>query len=389
VPGVESTTFNLGHFNIWPLPLDPSSHIGGPPDWGRAGVAPGTDFPALGSYDLSPTELFALAPAGSVMQANHFNSPTLGYFHLAGVDTAMDPPQSFSDPARIRQDPAIVNLYDDNFTALELWIEGSRSQAALFEEANLGDWFNLINQGRIKTGTADSDTHSTALVQAGGPRNYVASSVDDPAAIDSAVLAESVNAGRVVGSNGPFVRISVEGDGGELAGLDLGLPRLVTATATPTLHLNIQSPEWAEFDTIDIYINTQPVAVPDSNFLGVEVPRYNVVPSITLIAGVDFDVERVVVDETYDAARLEANVDLPLPVDGDTWVVVVVKGTDGVSRPLWPMSPQDLDEETNTTLDDLTDGNLGEGGVLALAFTNPLFIDADGDGLFGLQALSQ
>jgi hypothetical protein len=174
VPGVETTTFNLGHFNIWPLTPDPTSHIGGPPDWGRAGVAPGMDFPSLGSYDLSPTELFALAPEGSVIQANHFNSSSLGYFHLAGIDTAMDPPQSFSDPTRIRQNPANTNLYDDGLTALELWIDGSRSQAELFEAANLGDWFNLLNQGRIKTGTADSDTHST-VSSAGGPRNYVAS----------------------------------------------------------------------------------------------------------------------------------------------------------------------------------------------------------------------
>lgn len=383
VPGVETTTFNLGHFNMWPLELDPTSHIGGPPDWGRAGVAPGMDFPSLGSYDLSPGELFALAPAGAVVQANHFNSQNLGYFHLAGIDTAMNPPQSFSDPTRIRQNPALPNLYDDGLTALELWIDSSRGQAAVFEEANLGDWFNLLNQGRIKTGTADSDTHTTAIIQAGGPRNYVASTVDDPPSMTPAALAESVNAGNVVGSNGPFIRITLEGDGGELAGLEVGLPHVVTATSTATLHLNIQSPAWAEFDTIDVYVNTQPTPVPDSNHLGATVPRYNVAPTLTLNAGADFEVESVVVnDAVAGAERLETNVDLPLTVDGDAWVVVVVKGSDGVSRPLWPMNPQDLDTESNTTLDQLTDGNLGESGVLALAFTNPLFIDADVNGQF-------
>jgi hypothetical protein len=383
VPGVEVTTFNLGHFNIWPLEPDPTSHIGGPPDWGRAGVAAGTDFPSLGSYDLSPAELFALGPEGSVVQANHFNSANLGYFHLAGIDTAMNPPQSFSDPTRIRQNPAMANLYDDGLTALELWIEATRGQAALFEQANLGDWFNLLNQGRVKAGTANSDTHSTAAVQAGGPRNYVASAVDDPQSLTASVLAESVNAGRVVGSNGPFVRITLEGDDGELAGLELGLPHVVTATSAATLHLHIQSPAWAEFDRIDVYTNTQPVPVADSNHLGVEVPRYNVVPAFSLNAGVDFEVERLAVDEGIAGAeRLEASIDVPLEVDGDAWVVVVVKGSDGVSRPLWPMNPHDLDAESNTTLDQLTDGNLGESGVLALAFTNPLFIDADGNGQF-------
>ena len=60
----------------------------------------------------------------------------------------------------------------------------------------------------------------------------------------------------------------------------------------------------------------------------------------------------------------------------------MVRGTDGVSKPIWPMNPQDLTAASNTTLDQLLDGNLGEGGVTALAYTNPLFIDVDGNGQF-------
>ena len=67
-------------------------------------------------------------------------------------------------------------------------------------------------------------------------------------------------------------------------------------------------------------------------------------------------------------------------VSEDSWLVAVVHGTDGVSIPLFPAVPEDLDEASNTTLDELTDDNLGEGGVLAFAFTNPLFLDVNGDG---------
>ena len=42
--------------------------------------------------------------------------------------------------------------------------------------------------------------------------------------------------------------------------------------------------------------------------------------------------------------------------------------------------PEDLDASSNETLADLTDDNLDEGGILAYAFTNPLFFDVDGDG---------
>ena len=77
---------------------------------------------------------------------------------------------------------------------------------------------------------------------------------------------------------------------------------------------------------------------------------------------------------------------LPVTVSQDTWVVVVARGTDGVSKPLFPMEPQDLQESGNTTLDDLTDNgsnlpwNLNEKGAMALAYSNPLFFD-NGDGL--------
>jgi hypothetical protein len=113
------------------------------------------------------------------------------------------------------------------------------------------------------------------------------------------------------------------------------------------------------------------------------VPRYAVAPLRTLVAGGDFDVRTEAVNLGGAAAtRLEADVEIPLTVTRDTWVVLLVKGTDGVSRPLWPLNPKDLDEDSNRDLDDLTDGNLGEGGNLALAFTNPLFVDVDGNGEF-------
>ena len=78
---------------------------------------PGEDFPSLGSYDLSPAELFdttrsRIAPGSGdgVIQVNHINSPTFGYFHLAGIDTAMDPPQSFTDPALVRRPHSTNNI---------------------------------------------------------------------------------------------------------------------------------------------------------------------------------------------------------------------------------------------------------------------------------------
>jgi len=205
-----------------------------------------------------------------------------------------------------------------------------------------------------------------------------------PSELDDATLAQSVRDGRVVGTNAPFVRVTIEGDGGATAGLALGESRLVAATSgSATLRIDVESPEWAEFDTVEVFTNTVPTAVPDENFNGAMVPSYAVAPDITLHAGTDFTVDHEVVDDNIPGAtRLRAAIEVPLSVSRDTWVVALVKGTDGVSPPLWPMNPQDLDQASNQTLDDLTDGNLGEGGNPALAYTNALFIDFDGNGQF-------
>lgn len=387
--GEEITTFNYGHFNAYPLSREADEVAGGAIDWGRAGVPPGMDYPSFGSYDLSPAELFEtaksrleLGPDNGVVQVNHINSSTLGFFQITGVDTALDPPQSSVDPALIRQDPSLTNLYDDAYTALELWIEAGRDQTQLLLDANLGDWFNLLNQGRIKSAIADSDTHHTAIIQAGGPRTYVASSTDLPSEIDPGEHALNINEGKLIATNGPFVDFRLLGDGDAVAGLGVGESNLVTATSgNAILEVHVRSPEWAEYDTIEVYANTVPVPVEDEGPHGITVPRYSVAPAMVLTAGTDFTVNtrRTM---GLPATSLFTNVNIPISVDRDTWVVVLVKGTDGVSRPLWPMNPQDLDQESNQTLDDLTDGNLGEGGNPALAFTNPLFIDFDGNGQF-------
>jgi hypothetical protein len=50
---------------------------------------------------------------------------------------------------------------------------------------------------------------------------------------------------------------------------------------------------------------------------------------------------------------------------------------------MFPVYPADLDETSNATLADLLDGNRGEDGVMALGFTNALYLDLDGGGFQG------
>ena len=422
----EITYFDSGHFGAYPfdpanLP-DPTSHTGGALDWGDSTAPVGMGYPSDGSYDLSPNDMALLAKGppfnAVVVQANHFNSGTLGYMRIHGIDTTTVPPQSSVDPSKIRLDPSITNTWTDELTALELWIENSRPQAALAVGENLGDWFNLLNnwssapghQLLRKTATFDSDTHSTTIVQAGGPRNMIADASGSIAAINPVTVANHINDGRNIGTNGPFLQVSIVGDSGATATHALGSPLLVPATlGTAAIHVDVASPDWAEFDQIQIFVNNVPSCTTTSpNFVGSTKKLCPPVADYTLNKGTDFTVTSVPVN---GSTRLEAHVvktltggSLPA---GDAWVVVIVKGTDGVSKPLFPMAPPSIFRKAcaldpcrgcttagdcapffgscndqNLTTADLADGNLGQCGITSLAIANPLFIDRDGDGFY-------
>src|SRR5207247_2271062 len=162
--------------------------------------------------------------------------------------------------------------------------------------------FNSTNPNLRKTATFDSDSHSTTVVQAGGPRNMVASATDNPALIDPSAEADNLNDGRNIGTNGPFMTVTITG-----------------SAAPPATH---------------------------------------------------------------------AGVSQALTTSQDSWVVGYVNGTDGASKPLFPMAPQSMFKKactadhchscnndgdctfvggtctiTNQTLAELTDTNLGQCGV--------------------------
>jgi len=385
--GQEITPQDYGHYNAWPLTLDPARRSNGALDWAREAL-PGQDYRTLGAYCLSPGEIYELAyadPGEEVVQINHFNSGGGAGLNLLEIDTGFVPPISGVDPAPYRLDPFITNLFSPDFDGLELLIGNDRSQIDTFFRENLGDWFNLMNQGLVYVGTSDSDTHHRNMAQAGTFRNFIASSTDSPELIDEDEMTRSVKEGRTVGGYSPFLRATVHAEStGQTGGLALGLPTIISTTdGNATLHLEMQSPVWVEFDTVQLYINNVPVPYDDADD-AFATPQYRASPDVVLTAGVDFTVTEVNDHPGIPGARHnEAEVDYALgPLAQDTWVVALVRGTDGISMPLFPVVPNDITPESNPTLSDLLDGNLGEAGILSLSFTNPLFIDVDGNGVY-------
>jgi hypothetical protein len=384
-PSAEITTFDYGHYNSWPVTVDPNQVNGGSVDWGRAGIEPGKDFPSLGSYGLTPAEIFAAAhadPRPNLIQINHIDS----FFNSTGldVDTAendVGPPTSHAPGATRRLDPSITNYFDTGFDALELW-NGSQS---IFLGENIGDWFNMLNQGILRTGVADSDTHERRT-DGGAVRTWVASSVSAPGGLgaEADTLAAHIVAGKAIGTNSLFFTPHLTAAStGETAGLGVDDATIVRTTdGAATLTVDVRSPLWAEFDRIELYMNNAPQRWDHDGNPATRL-RYRVIPDLTLAAGSNFTIDRVDdVPGLAGAGHLAAQVTIPIAgLVEDTWIVVLVRGTPGVSRPIWPVLPGGIAHDgNNTTLAGLVDGNLGEGGEPVLAFSNPLYVDVDGGG---------
>jgi hypothetical protein len=397
--GEEITSFDYGHWNAYPLLIDPDSpHAtysadgstqlsGGSTDWAQA-APPGQDFPAYGALNATPAEVLALATAGALstpdttIQINHISS----HFQPLKIDTSLVPPRDLmtdQDRAnrRLPDTSAVPNLFQ-HFPALELWNGNARSHQAEFLVQRIGIWMNHLNQGLRTTFIADTDSHTFTNLNTAGARTWTASPTDDPAAIDGADVAASVVAGRAVGGQGVFVqtRLLATDGSGDVAELGLGNATTMTdANGDVELEIRVQSPAWARWDRVEIYANAA-TATAGSPYL------FGATPTQVLDEGDcnpattgdgDFDVTVTpAIGGVPGADRLSAT--LMVPFNGlatPTWFVVVVKGTDGQCPPMFPIYTDDITQGTNTTLAQLVDGNVGEGGVMALGATNALYFE--------------
>ena len=124
---------------------------------------------------------------------------------------------------------------------------------------SVDDWFQMLNRGVRRTFIGNSDTHGMYDVEAGLPRNYVKSSTDVPTAISSEEVAVAVKAGQTFATYGPFVEVTVNGEG-------LGQKVIVNCLEKPPkkcqvakdavkLKLRVQSPLWFDVDRLEIYRN--------------------------------------------------------------------------------------------------------------------------------------
>jgi hypothetical protein len=320
VSGVELTGMahtekiprTMGHSNVFPVTADERLFEGGtlPHENRRLGEV-------IEEYKQRYPDL--------VFQLNHpriHGEPNddIYFFDHLSINKRFDSSLPLDNPqnSSLIEKLAGSDYRDIDFDAMEL-MNGQEMNA--YEQVR-NDWFALLKQGYRKTGTADSDSHTSGEVVA-LPRNYIqmgsahmdnahgdsiAANHDTIATFDKTVLAKAVLHGAVFGTTGPLLDVHLD---------DKNMGETFTGKHA-TLVVTASSADWVTVDKLIVYVNGA-------------------------------------VAKEQAIARNQ-RVEIPLVFDKDSFVVVEVSGAASADyKAVYPkFSP--------------------------FAFSNPVFVDADGDG---------
>jgi hypothetical protein len=375
--GLEVTTFEMGHFNGFPLRHDSASVRGGDVVWG--GETPKAIFDQLRALGQN-------GPDETIIQVNHPRWDFLGYFNVFNID------QDSGDPtirdglrgvfAPFSEEFDLANFSYD-FDAVEI-INGKRLDLIRTYRApdplppppivdpppapgdilrdNFGqpafpgaveDWFTMLNRGARWTAVGNSDSHRGLGHEPGYPRTFVwvGQGKDQPGRFDTKDFVAGMKSQRAFFTNGPVIDFEIDGQ---------PIGSVVTDTdGTVEMTIRVQSADWVDIDTIRVWSNGAMVA------------------EIAVPSGEDDDF-------TTTTSTV---------INADAWFVIEAVGDNSlfpVVPPLEfePLSPAAVIGALSAGLD-LSGldpyGNLRPNRtfvVTPIAFTNPIWVDRDGNGMF-------
>ena len=207
-----------------------------------------------------------------------------------------------------------------DFDAIEI-LNGYQDTNRRTIDRVMTDWFALLDRGHLVTATGNSDTHHLNYNLGGYPRNYVLVDNDDPAVVTGVDVAKAIKAHHSFFTTGPFVDFTVGSTGiGDLAPAPGG-----KATATIT----VRAAPWISVSRVMIYVAGKVVKTWTVDTKSEKVDRFH---------------------QTFDLA-----------VPNDTYAVVRVEG--------------------DTSLSPVVGGGK-DVTVHPFALTNPIFLDANGNGKY-------
>jgi hypothetical protein len=300
----------VNHQNAFPLVHKPRTQDGGAP---VTDVDPVIQVERLAFWDNKSDKL---------VQMNHPNLPQiLGDRNEDGQpDAGFERMFGFVDVIEVHPPQGI-------FAPPPKGADGKLERNPIFH------WMQMLNLGYRQTGVINTDSHYNHH-ESGFYRNFIKSTTDDPAKIDTMEMVHMSERGHLIVSTGPF--LSVEATAATADGKTLkAIPgdSLVATDGEVQLAVKVQCPNWFDVNRVQVFLNGR--APKDLNFTRRDSPaRFS--------------------DNTV---RFAATV--PVKVAADTHLIVATIGEELGLGPV--MGPN-------------------HGKLPPVAVSNPIWIDVDGKG---------
>jgi hypothetical protein len=355
-----------------PTPIFPQAfghHIAYPlleqPQMPRNG-APYTEYvPAATFYDRAR----AMNPnVQEVIQLNHPRSGVAG-LTLIGLLNILKFNPTQPPPLLLTTTSQLSSTRNIDFDAMELYNGNSVGE---YQQVR-NDWFSLLDQGFTKTATAVSDSHRAVVETPGFPCSYVATPTDDPSMVTDSMITTSVLAHNVVGTSGPFIRFDINGK---------PMGSLITKkTGKVTLNISVSAPAWVPVDEVRVLANGNVIMTFDANS---KIPVTPAPADPTSDQGVErFKASIKVTPKKDTYYTVEAGIKLPDALDLNGDGVIDTGDTNGDGT---------IDSKDNGLVQPPSPPIYAAiaPGFTPIAFTNPIFIDRNGNGKFdppGLKVL--
>lgn len=359
----------IGHWNAWPLPFDPEAPWHGAP-WDEL-VQPGQLFDRY--VDAGWSE------AHGVLQLNHPVGGAqlgrdFGWVSALEMDLTRPPGMGEGGNALFDEVPEGSAFSNADYHVQEV-MNGTANLTYLQYRAF---WHYLLDHGYLRGGTANSDSHTLTENVMGVPRTLVTTPTT-VADFDTDAFDRAVREGRMVGTNGPVITVSVPGADGKPHG-PLLLP--FAPDEAGALRVTVTAAPWVPVDEVRVVVNSEVVATLEVDAL----PFAATLPLADLLPP-QGDAWLVV----EAGAPLVPNADLDcdgIPDTGDNnadgridWRDVAELDEEpeepcvDVSGPLTEPPPPERDTPLWTY-------QLVVPGGYPSAFTNPLIFDRDGDDVY-------
>jgi hypothetical protein len=395
VPGSDVPQV-IGHWNFWPLPRDAEAPWRGAP-WDEL-AEPGLLFTRVEEAGWS-------ADTG-VVQLNHpwetaeFGRDR-GWAYALGLDTRADLPAHFDGSAQslFRRKPEGAHHHNSDYHVQEVM---NGTDAGRFQQYR-AFWFYLLDQGLLRPGTANSDSHGLADGVLGMPRTLVYSDTSF-ADFDPELFNRAVREGRMLGTNGPIVEVSTLDDQGRRRTPSI---EAFAPAADAVLNVRVSAAPWVPVAEVRVIVNGRAVMTlrdelshPADPFGLDGVLRYEgeialaelldgvrhdgwlvVEAGAALMPAADLDCDGIVDTGDNNGDGVIDGDDVDVEPDADTPAGDAEIGSSGCLDDVGPMRDPPRERDREAPLYHF--GAVVPGGEPA-AFTNPLLFDLDGGGFTGV-----